>query len=482
MTPPARNGATRTSQRSLPQQDSRRAAIYARVSLDQTGEGNSVSQQEEAARELIERRGWELAGVYVDNSITGTGKKHRPQFYEMLAAVKRGEVDAVVARHMDRIARNAKERLELVEACRDQGVIIALVQGSDMDPTTASGRMIIDVLGSMAEMEIGIKSERHTAALERHALAGKVPHGRALFGYTTTGEVVPAEAEIVTDIFTRFYGGESLRSLVRLLDDQKVPTRSGRPWNTRTVRDMLTNCRYAGWAVYQREIATDRDGNPVRGHWEPLVDEDTFDVVQAKLSDPARKTNRVGTDRRYLGSSLYLCAECDGPIQTVNGGKYLCEGHLIRTAKYVDEFVCDLIAERLGGADFRSVLATDTASVKPWTDKAKRLRARLAKIDAEYDEGIIDGRRWKSAKERVAAELREVDKQLATRKGGAALGKIAGAPNPAQEFREASLMAQRAVIDALVTVKLRRQPRGRMKRDRQGLIRIDPETVVIDWK
>lgn len=66
--------------------------------------------------------------MYVDNSITGTGKKHRPQFYEMLAAVKRGEVDAVVARHMDRIARNAKERLELVEACRDQGVIIALVQ------------------------------------------------------------------------------------------------------------------------------------------------------------------------------------------------------------------------------------------------------------------------------------------------------------------------------------------------------------------
>ncbi|MCB0951084.1 MAG: recombinase family protein [Actinomycetia bacterium] len=38
---------------------------------------------------------------------------------------------------------------------------------------------------------------------------------------------------------------------MRLLEDQKVPTRSGRPWNTPTVRDLLTNPRYAGWAVYQ---------------------------------------------------------------------------------------------------------------------------------------------------------------------------------------------------------------------------------------
>ena len=103
----------------------------------------------------------------------------------MLAAVRRGEIDAIVARHMDRIARNARERLELVEACRKQGVIIALVQGSDMDPTTASGRMVIDVLGSVAEMEIGIKSERHVAALERHARAGKIPHGPRLFGSPT---------------------------------------------------------------------------------------------------------------------------------------------------------------------------------------------------------------------------------------------------------------------------------------------------------
>ena len=56
----------------------RRAAIYARVSLDQTGEANSVGQQEEVGRELIERRGWDEVGLYVDNSITGTGSQATP--------------------------------------------------------------------------------------------------------------------------------------------------------------------------------------------------------------------------------------------------------------------------------------------------------------------------------------------------------------------------------------------------------------------
>ncbi|MGH3556407.1 recombinase family protein [Mycobacterium sp.] len=476
---PARSKAKRTR---AAQQDSRRAAIYARVSKDHTGEGTSVDQQEEASRDLIERRGWELAGVYVDNSITGTGKKYRPQFYEMLAAVRSGEVDAIVARHQDRLARNPRERLELVEACREHGVIIALVQGTDMDPTTASGRVVIGVLGEIAEMEIGIKSERHAAALERHARAGKVPHGPRLFGYTAEGSVEPKESVIVRDVFERFYAGESLRSLVRLLDDTKVPTRSGRPWNTRTVRDMLINVRYAGWAVHQGKIATDSSGQRVRGQWEALIAEDVFEAVQARLADPSRKTNRVGTDRRYIGSRLYLCAECDEPVTTVNGGKYFCAGHLTRDHRHVDAFVLDVIAARLAQPNLSELLAAPEDDTKPVLEEAKRLRAKLGRLKNDYFAELIDAAEYKEGKERVNAELREIDKKLATRKGGAALGRIAGSTDPAQAFLEASLMAQRTVIEALVTVRLHRQPKGRLKRDAEGRERIDPATVDIDWK
>ncbi len=73
------------------------------------------------------------------------------------------------------------------------------------------------------------------------------------------------------------------------------------------MRTVLVNPRYAGRAVYCGE-ATGK-----AGQWEAIVDEPTFDRVQQMLTDPRRITNRVGTDRRHLGSGLYLCGVCGGP-------------------------------------------------------------------------------------------------------------------------------------------------------------------------
>ena len=504
-------------------QDTPRAAIYARVSDDKTGQASSTSQQREACRELIARRGWIAAGEYVDDSITGTGKKHRPRFYAMLEAVRRGEVDAIVARHMDRIARNPRERLTLVEACRENGVIIALVQGTDMDPTNASGRMVIGVLGEMAEMEIGLKSERHVAALARHAKAGKVPHGRALLGYTTTGEIVPADAAIVRRIFDGFAGGESLRSLTRALTDDGVPTRLtieakkkldeinadpdatdddkaaaesdyetalATPWSTRTIRGILTNPRYAGWALYQREIAVDKDGNRIRGQWDALVDPDDFDVIQARLADPARKTNHVGTHRRYLGSNLFVCDDCGEKIETVDHRRYTCHGqHALRDAKGVsvgitrdhapvDEFVIEVIAERLSRPDFAALLAPDKAAVKPLTDAARKLRRRLEIADNDYAAGEINAKLLKKTQATIMAELSGIESKLTAMTSGAALGNLAAAADPAAAFRTATVMGQRAIIDSLCTVRLQRVPRGRPGRG----CTFDTSSVVIDWK
>jgi hypothetical protein len=137
--------------------------------------------------------------------------------------------------------------------------------------------------------------------------------------------------------------------------------------------------------VYQGEIATDHDGNLSSGTWPPLVGEDTFDVIQARLSDLSRRSNRVGTDRRYIGSGLYLCAQCEAPVQTANGGKYFCSGHLIREHRQVGQFVLDLIAERLANPDLSALLAPVGNDMKPVVEESKALRARPAKIDNEYD-------------------------------------------------------------------------------------------------
>jgi len=99
--------------------------------------------------------------------------------------------------------------------------------------------------------------------------------------------------------------------------------------------------------------------------------------------------------------------------------------------------------------DLSALLAPVGDDMKPVVEESKQLRARLAKTGNEYDEGIIDGRRWRSTKQNAQAKLREIDKKLATRKGGAALARSPSHPIPLRRFGGPTLMAQRAVIDAL---------------------------------
>lgn len=426
-----------------------RTALYLRISLDQTGEGLAVERQRKATQRLARQRGWQVVSTF-EEAVSAAGKKTRPQFAAMLDAIARGEIDAVVAWQLDRLARNARDRLALVEACREHDVIIALVQGSDMDPTTASGRMTIGILGEVAEHEIAVKSERQTAAAHQRAEKGRPPLGTRLTGYTPQGEVVPDEAELVRRVFKMFVAGETLRSISRALTDENVATRTGRPWNPSSIRGILTNPRYAGRAIYQGKT-TGQQGN-----WEPLVSGDVFDVTQARLTDPRRVTNREGTDRKHLGSGLYLCAVCDEPVSSWSQGRYRCRNgaHVNRAQKPVDDWVRTVIAARLRREDAADLLKPAAADLQPLFDQLDRLRERQAATDADYDADLIDGLRYRSKTARTQAEMAEVQRQLASWGTPGALADALAAPDPAAAFLDAGLMTQRAIVDALCTVRL----------------------------
>ena len=62
-----------------------RVAIYARLSLDRDATGLGVARQEEECREYAAVRGWVVGEVYVDNDISATSGKRRPEFERLLA-------------------------------------------------------------------------------------------------------------------------------------------------------------------------------------------------------------------------------------------------------------------------------------------------------------------------------------------------------------------------------------------------------------
>jgi DNA invertase Pin-like site-specific DNA recombinase len=146
-----------------------RVAVYARVSSN--GNGQSPEMQLRELREYIERRGWKLAGEYVDVGISGT-KEKRPELDRLMADAHRRRFDVVVVWKFDRFARSVSHLLRALESFKAQG--IEFVSFSEqMDTSTPAGKMVFTVLGAVAELERSLIVERVKAGLRNAKAKGK---------------------------------------------------------------------------------------------------------------------------------------------------------------------------------------------------------------------------------------------------------------------------------------------------------------------
>ncbi len=446
-----------------------RAAVYLRQSRDFTGEGDAVDRQREDCQRIAEQRGWTVIGEYVDNDRGASDRrKRRPAYDQLVDDFAGGRFDALVCYDLDRLTRQPRQIEDWIEAAEDRGLVLVTANG-EADLSTDGGRLFARIKASVARAEIERKAERQRRAALQRADRGRPPLGVRLTGYTSGGAVVDHEADVVRGLFARFAAGESLRGLAQWLTTEGVAPRRGGRWNPSSVSTMLTNPRYAGRAVYRGEVT----GRP--GAWEALVDEDTFDLVQARLADPRRKTNRQGTDRKHLGSGLYLCGVCGSRLQSWSGNRYRCSnGCLTRAQGPIDGYVLAIIRARLAQPDVADAAHPDAdQDGARLSDEARRLRARLDQVGEDYDAGLIDGRRYKTAREKIQAQLADVDAERARLLAPRAAAETLLAADPVAAFDAATLMVRRGVIDALCTVRVGPAPRGSRT--------FDPGSVEIEW-
>src|SRR5215207_9820893 len=87
----------------------RRAALYLRISQDRNGQQLGVERQREDCVRYAAARGWDVAGLYVDNDVSASSGRRRPEYERMLADVVTGTVDAVVSWDLDRLHRRPVE-------------------------------------------------------------------------------------------------------------------------------------------------------------------------------------------------------------------------------------------------------------------------------------------------------------------------------------------------------------------------------------
>ena len=143
-----------------------RAAIYARVStLDQEPE-NQLAE----LRRYVEARHW-TAREYVDKGISGA-KDKRPALDQLVRDAKRRQFDVLVCWRLDRLGRNLRHLILLLDELQALGVdFVSLQEG--IDATTPAGRLHLHILGAIAEFERARIAERVTAGLARARKQGK---------------------------------------------------------------------------------------------------------------------------------------------------------------------------------------------------------------------------------------------------------------------------------------------------------------------
>jgi len=176
-------------------------AIYVRVS---TGQQDTASQLPE-----LERWGAAQAAPIVWYRDKATGKTmDRPGMQKMLAAVERGEVSAVVVWRLDRLGRTAKGLTALFDDLRTCKVnLVSLKDGLDL--ATPAGRLMANVLASVAAYETEVRAERVLAGQAVARSEGKK------WGGSEAGRLVKVTPEQVDAIKTMKKRGEGISTIAK---------------------------------------------------------------------------------------------------------------------------------------------------------------------------------------------------------------------------------------------------------------------------
>lgn len=474
-----------------------RAAIYTRISNDKTGEALGVERQEQECRQLCQLRGWTVEAVYTDNSISAFSGKHRPAYEELLHGIEHGAIDVVIAWNHDRLNRRPRELERYVDICERARVDTYTVRAGHFDLSTPSGRAIARTLAAWASYETETSTERVKAAKLQQAKAGKWSGGQRPYGYEPACAAIrETEAAIVRELAARVIAGESFNRLAWDLNRRGVLTTNGKEWNALKVRNMLSHARYAG--------IREHNGVHYPAEWPAIIDQDTWDELQAAIVYNARQYTQRGPMRKFLLTGFAYCGKCGNrmntaPRQSKDGGytRYVCRkvgptgevqgcGTVSRRTDPVDLLVSECIIYRLETDEFDRMLepTDDTKQLREALARQATQRERIQEIRDGYATGELDKDEYRSLLAMAQSTLEELSGTVerlgskTSRRGLPASHRARGV------WESAHLQQRRDIVDALIErVVINPSSTVGMKRNEYwNGYQFRPEDVEIEWK
>lgn len=494
-----------------------RAVLYARISVDKTGEQIGVTRQLHDMHALAQACGYEVVAEIVENDVTASKGLHRPGYEQVWELVRAEEIDHVLAWQSSRLMRSRRDRAEVINTFGKHNVDIIAVKGPSLDLRSAYGRGMADMMTSFDTMEGEVKAERVSAAIADLARRGKA-WGYCPYGWDRVGHGVHArqvinqhEAAVVQELVDRLLAGNSLNELHRDMNKREIPApgyaqwmkipperreqllaKGRKPpteaWAKSTIRTLVL--RDANVAI-RRYRKRDGGGVEMPGDWPAIVERTKHDRVVALLGLATRRSHcgpRPGARKHLLTHGIGKCGICGDMLRVArrNGRRdqvliYTCNGPKGCTGRmqaHVDELVAKVVIGRLSKPDAMDWLLGDSERARELTERCNELQRRLDEAaDSQADGKITIGQleritarlvpQLEAARRERDAALQSVDMEQ--------LKKLAG-PEAAACWMAMSVSQRRATLQTIgleAVVLQRRQKHG------PGF---EPETVHFVWR
>ena len=298
-------------------------AIYCRRSAKGDRQQVTVSRQKRLALDDCKKLGLIVQGqyVFIDNGTSAWQRnRKRPGWDELIAACKRGEIKHIVCYHPDRLMRQPRDLEELLSISDQYGIILyGRVNARDLQDPDDRYALRIEIAHACRTSDDA--SRRLRDKFQEKVEAGYY-HGSRPYGYTTNGmKIVPAEAEIVREVFRRFNAGEGRYSIAADLNARGVTTLKGMGWTETTIRALLRSRHVAGINAYHgQEIGV--------GKWPAIITRAQWDFTQELLAFRAAAARAEQAKRKaprsYILRGLVMCGKCGTAMTGCGGGLYRC--------------------------------------------------------------------------------------------------------------------------------------------------------------
>ena len=364
-----------------------RCAIYTRKSTDENldAEFTTLDAQREACENYIRSqvsKKWQILPDRYDDGGYSGGDTNRPALQRMMADIRAGQIDIVVVYKIDRLSRAIIDFGELQMEFEKNGVSFVSVT-QDINTSTSSGRMMLNILVAFAQYERELIAERIRDKMAATRRKGDWVGGSVPTGYKVENKklvVDPERADVVRRVFDRFIEIQSPKQIAYELNRDGILTNQGNPWTTGHIYRMLNNYTYIGKIAYK--------GDVFDGKQERIITDEVWQRAQEILqSDSPVKDYKGKMETLAPLKGLLYCGHCGcrmGPTYAKKNDDVMYTYYLCTKNSKRGESLCPV--NRIGGGEIETAVLIHLRKILQTPTIVNQLALKLKRPGKEVNE------------------------------------------------------------------------------------------------